>query len=71
MSSSFSQSSPTKQLRRTKASCLLPPHKPRPHSPIYLQCRSLRKLVVAFPIPLSARQSSSCQPVARRASLAR
>ena len=41
MSSSCSQSSPTKQLRRTSAPCLLPPHKPRPHLPIRASCRPL------------------------------
>src|SRR5215212_6953685 len=71
MSSSCSQSSPTKRLRRTYASCLLPAHEPRPHLPIHLSKRTFREPLVVFPIPLSARRSNSCQLGARRVSLGR
>src|SRR5215218_3618422 len=54
MSSSCSQTPPTKRLCRTYASCLLPAHEPRPHLPIHLSKRTLREPLIAFPIPLSA-----------------
>src|SRR5215208_6910231 len=70
MWSSCSQTPPTKRLRRTYASCLLPPHEPTLHLPIHLSKRTFREPLVAFPIPLSARRSNYCQPGARRVSLA-
>src|SRR3712207_1778391 len=54
MSSSCFQTHPTKRLRRTYASCPLPPHQPRPHLPVYLSKRTLREPLVAFLIPLCA-----------------
>src|SRR5215217_7728703 len=70
MWSSCSQTPPTKRLRRTYASYLLPPHEPTPHLPIHLSKRTFREPLIAFPIPLSARRSNYCQPGARRVSLA-
>src|SRR5215213_2397732 len=71
MSSSCSQTPPTKRLRRTYASCLLPPHEPTQLLPIHLSKRTLREPLVVFSIPLSARRSNSCQLGARRVSLGR
>src|SRR5215213_7905973 len=71
MLSSCSQTPPTKRLRRTYASCLLPAHEPRPHLPIHLSKRTFREKLVAFTIPLFARRSNSCQLAARRVSLGR
>src|SRR5215208_6049074 len=69
--SSCSQTPLTKRLRRTCASYFLPSHEPTPHLPIHLSKRTLREPLIAFPIPLSARRSNSCQPGAQRVSLAR
>src|SRR5215213_2872130 len=54
MSSSCSQIPPTKRLRRTYASCLLPPHEPTPYLPIHLSKRTLHEPLITFPILLSA-----------------